>query len=222
MNPEWKAKLENTLSLSKSIISGNAQLVQIEMGLSIEETFSKPTVRSVFKDEAGVIGFSVVKVLITRFLESFGFSKQMNDSQIESLTVDTLENFQYESLHDIILFLKMARSGKFGTTQRGVDSNLIFGDWYPKYLEQKAILREQEYQKNKSVSSRIQPTDADVELTYKKIKESNFEKRVQEHVDHITKNYDRQMLEDLIVDWEKDNERKPFVHLLKAKRKSIK
>lgn len=191
------------------------------MGLSIEKTFDKPLFRSVFKGENAKIGFSVVRVLVTRFMESFGFSTKMSDNQIDTLTVDTLEKFNYETLDDIILFFKMARSGSFGATKKGVDSNLIYGEWFPMYLEKKAEIREQNYMKQKAETSRLQTTDDDVVSTYKKISENNMTKKVEIYVDEITKNMDRQLLEDTIIDWEKDPIKKPYLDILKRKRKTI-
>ncbi|MEA9414359.1 hypothetical protein [Flavobacterium sp. PL02] len=218
----WTARLEETLNLSKSIISGNAQMALVEMNLSIDQTFSKPNIRTVFKNENGTIGFSVVNVLVNRFINSFGFSTKLSNDQIEILTVDTLENFKYESLEDIIVFFKMARTGKFGSTKKGVDSNLIYGEWYPAYLELKADIREQNYTKEKNVLNSNKITLEDVKKTYSKHQQKNFEKRVTAFVEKITKNIDRQMLEDLITDWEKDPARKPYLNILKKKRITIK
>jgi hypothetical protein len=214
--------LEETLNLSKSIISGNAQMALVEMNLSIDQTFTKPNIRTVFKNENGTIGFSVVNVLVNRFINSFGFSTKLSNDQIEILTVDTLENFKYESLEDIIVFFKMARTGKFGSTKKGVDSNLIYGEWYPAYLEQKADIREQQYQKEKNALNSKKITLEDVKKTYSKHQEKNFEKKVTAFVERITKNIDRQILEDLITDWEKDPARKPYLKILKKKRITIK
>ena len=219
---QWIAKQEETLSLSRKIISGETNLAIIEMGCSIEKTLSMPNIRSVFKDDNGPVAFSVVNVLTTRFIDSFGFSTKLNPSQIETLTVDTLENFAYESLEDIILFFKMARSGKFGATMKGVDSNLIFGDWFPKYLEFKSQAREVAYTKQKSEFNSV-TTNVDALLkTYKRRDERVFEQKVIEFVDRITNDIDRQMLEDLIVDWSKDPERLPYISILKKKRLVIK
>ena len=192
------------------------------MNLTINQTFSKPNIRSVFKDENGSIGYSVVKVLVNRFIDSFGFSTKLNETQIETMTVDTLENFAYESLEDIILFFKMARTGKLGSTKRGVDSNLIYGEWYPAYLELKADLREQNYIKEKNDLSKNLVTMEDVKKTYEKNNNNKFTQKVIAFVDKITENIDRQMLEDLIIDWEKDTERKPYLYILKRKRQTIK
>ena len=215
--------MQKTLDLSKEIINGNVNVSVVEMGLTINNCLEKPNIRTVFKNEFAQVGFSVVKVLVIRFMESFGFSTKMNDSQIDTLTVDTLEKFSYESLEDIVLFFKMARSGSFGATKRGVDSNLIFGEWFPMYLEKKAEIREQNYIKQKE--SRMQSTEGDVSKTYTEINDriKNRQKiaKIMAHVEEITKNADRQVLEDLIIDWQKDEKRKPWVYLLKQKRKTI-
>ena len=194
----------------------------IEIGLTIQQTLSKPTIRSVFKGETGQIGFSVVKALVTRFMNSFGFSTKMDDTQLDIITVDVLENFAYESLEDILLFFKMARSGKFGATKRGVDSNLMFGEWFPKYLEIKADLREVNYNKQKNQTARKQATDADVRKTYQEISEKNMIRKVEKYVDNITETMDRQLLEDTLLDWSTDPIKKPYLDILKRKRKTIK
>ncbi|GAB4166804.1 MAG: hypothetical protein Tsb0033_28860 [Winogradskyella sp.] len=191
----------------------------IEMSLTLAEADNKAKMRSVFKGDTGQIGFSVVKVLVNRFLESFAFSTKLNDSQVEILTVDTLENFAYESLEDIILFFKMARSGKFGSAKKGIDSNLIFGEWFPQFMEQKSILREQNQPKPELRQS---ATDEDIFSYKKKLLQKKHKEKVQQHIDYITKNMDRQMLEDFIIDWQKDSEKAKWVYMLKEKRKQIK
>lgn len=193
------------------------------MNLSIKNTFDKGIMRSVFKDEAGQIGYSVVNVLVTRFIDSFGFSTKLNPTQIETLTVDILENFQYETLEDIIIFLKMARTGKFGSTGRGVDANLILGDWFPKYLDQKAQIREQNYEKEKKQFS--ESSNA-VELYYAKMRKQKAEKQKRElaekQIDEMAKGMNRKQLEETISEWTKRPEMKPYLDYLKRKRQIIK
>lgn len=218
---QWAAKLEETLSLAKAIIRNNSEIVNIEMSLSLPSTLSKPTMRTVFKDH-GQIGFSVVSVLVTRFMDSFGFSTKMSPSQIEVLTVDTLENFSYESLEDIVLFFKMARTGKFGSTKKGVDSNLIFGEWFSQYLEHKAELREREHQKIKGELSNNPVTIEDVKSAYQKAAAANMPARVKAYVDKITKDINREQLEILIEEWNNDQQKKPYIDIIKRKRLEIK
>jgi hypothetical protein len=215
-------RLLNTITLSKAIVSGTAQLAPLEMNLSLIETLDQPTVRKVFSGDNAPIGFSVVKVLVNRFLESFGFSTKLSESQVEILTIDTIENFKYESLQDIILFFKLARSGKFGSTKRGVDSNLIFGEWFPMYMEQKADLREQQYLKQKSELNAQAVSYDDVKKTYEKLQEKPFIEKVKNYVEIITEGINREQLELLIQEWESDEQKRPYLKYLKIKRTFIK
>jgi hypothetical protein len=217
------AKQQKTLDLSKNIIAGTVSIAPVEMQLTIQQTFDKALIKSVFKGEAGQIGFSVVNVLVTRFIDSFGFSTKLNPTQIETLTVDILENFQYETLEDIIIFLKMARTGKFGSTGRGVDSNLILGDWFPKYLDKKAEIREQNYQVEKT---EFISNNSAVDLYYKNIQKKKEQKKIFDNmisdIDKMVLNMDRTMLEETILDWSKKDEMKPYLDYLKRKRLIIK
>lgn len=210
--------------MARDIIQGTANLSFIEMGLSISKTFENSSIRSVFKGDNGQIGYSVVNVLVKRFIDSFGFATKMNESQIETLTVDTLEKFSYETLQDIILFFKMARTGQFGSTGRGVDSNLIYGDWYPKYLELKSIEREKIIQKEQdSFKSNTLSID-DVKEHYKKLENKKvfFVDKVIAYVERITEGINREQLEILIEEWMNDPQKKPYVYHLNKKRLTIK
>ena len=215
--------IENTgYKLVEAILSKKVALVNLEMSLTIPKTLSKPLVRTVFK-EKNDLAFTFVGAIVKRFVDSFGFSTKMTPTQVEILTVDTLENFGYESVEDIILFFKMARSGKLGSTNRGVDSNLIFGEWFPKYMELKVEAREREHETHKSLKSIEQRgvEYSEVIKTYKNQALIAFKKKVSNYVDKITQDMDRQMLEDTIIDWQKNPEKQQYVYLLKAKRQKV-
>lgn len=216
-------KQQETLNLAKAIITKNINLGSYELQLSIDKTLGKPIIKSSFKNENSQIGFTIVSLLVNRFIDTFGFSTKLNDAQIEILTIDTLEKFSYESLEDIILFFKLARSGTFGTTKRGVDSNLIFGEWFPMYMEMKAEAREREYIKNKKTITESTLSIEEVKKSYEKIKPNNsFRDRVLIYIDKITEGINRLELEDLIQAWSEDEQKKPYLRDLKAKRQTIK
>ena len=46
--------------------------------------------------------------------------------------------------------------------------------------------------------------------------------KIENRINEITKDFDRAMLEDLIVDWQKSPEKYPYLKYLKKKRKEIK
>lgn len=212
--------ITSTLNLSKEIIEGKYNVANIEMSLTIKDCLEKPIIKTVFKQHPEV-GFGVLKVLVKRFLDSFGFATKMNETQIDMLSVDAIENFRYESLEDVILFFKLARQGKFGTTSRGVDSNLIFGEWFPLYLELKSQQREEKHALEKDKLSESSLTIEDVRKSYQK-QTLSIEKKIENRINEITKDFDRAMLEDLIVDWQKSPEKYPYLKYLKKKRKEIK
>lgn len=214
-------KLE-VLGFSKQVSNNTSLITQSERSLKIEDSLTQPAVRSVFKGDNGDIGYSFFYILITRFVDSFGFSTKLNTTQLETLTIDALDHFSYESVVDAILFFKMARSGKFGTTNRGLDSNLIFGTWFPLYLELKADAREVFLKKQKENLKNESVSIESVQKHYKECLKGDFKKKCKKRIDELTKDFDRQMLEDFITDWEKDETKKPFLKMLKAKRRDIK
>lgn len=217
---QWKARQQETLSLSKAIVAGNAGLVSIEMNVTIADTLTKATIRSAYKGN-DKLAYSVVSVLVNRFLNSFAFTTKLDKSQVAVVTLDTLEHFAYDSLEDIILFFKMARSGKFGVAKKSVDSNMIFGEWLPKYLEQKAQAREEAYTVSKTNHTAIVTTIEDVKKSYDKVTARKDAEKRQAYVNKLTKDMDRQMLEDTIESWSRDERMSRWVYMLKAKRREI-
>lgn len=116
----------------------------------------------------------------------------------------------------------MARNGYFGTTHRGIDSNLIFGDWFPKYLDLKSQEREKEVVKQQKAFKSDQLSIDDVKKSYEKQTEKSFLQRVCDYVDKITDEITRDQLEKLISEWSKDEEKNNYLHILKNKRTYIK
>jgi hypothetical protein len=222
LSQDWKTRLEETLSLSRTIINSSSEITQKELSLTISNTIGKPVLRDVFKGENGSVGFSVVRIVVKRFLNSFAFSTKHTDEQIDVMTVDTLERFSHESLEDVLLFFKMARAGRFGATKKGVDSNLIFGEWFPSYLELKSIERESQLQNEKNSRDSVSISMKDVEISYRKAMLRNLKKKESDFIDQFTKDMDRQMLEDTILSWSKDDELKKYIDLLKKKRRDKK
>lgn len=217
--------VEKTVILASNILSGKTNVSVVEMNLQINDTLNTLNLKSVFKgEEKATIAFGVVKVLVGRFMESFGFATKMTDVQLETLTVDTLENFKNDSLEDIILFFKMARTGKFGATMRGVDSNLIYGDWFLKYLDLKSEAREIKYQKEKAELNNDSLSIDDVKRAYDKMINTPQKKhdKLMIRINEITEGFTRQNLEDLISNWQKDESKNDFIYALKLKRRDIK
>ena len=193
------------------------------MNLTVAEVFDKPIIRTAFKGDAlGTLIFSTVSVLVNRLLDSFAFTQKLNATQIDVLTVTTLEKFEYETLEDIIIFFKMARSGAFGAAKKSLDSNLLFGDWFPQYLDLKA--QEREVYRNKEKGKYMDNSEGVMKAYMNRQSAEEKKRKSQADIDYInkiTKDFDRQMLEDLITDWNRKSLFKPHLNLLKKKRRDI-
>lgn len=205
------------------MIKGEFSIAQLEIATTLQTTLSAPTIRTTFKNDKQ-IGFSFVRVLIAQFLNSFGFNTKISNEQIDIMTVDFLEKFDYESIYDIVLFLKMARRGDFGAAMHSVDSNLIFGDWFPKYLDMKAEEREKQYEKQKKSSRNLELNIEDVRKAYAKQQNEVqvMHDKVVAYVDKITTGINREQLETLISEWNNDAVKKEYVCILKRLRLIIK
>ena len=210
------------LSRAKQILSNPKGFGLVESDTDFKTCFNERKLAYVFKGEHKKIAFATIEFLVLRFVDSFGFSTQVSESRIETLITDFYDHFKHESLSDIVLFLKMARNGYFGATHKGVDSNLIFGDWFPKYLEKKAIERESIYIKEKSKEKESLVSIDDIRKAYQKLQNNTFQDRVIAYVEKITTGINREQLEKLITEWENDKEQKKWAMLLKAKRTTIK
>lgn len=196
--------------------------------MSLENTYSilnaleKPVVRNIFRTPEQIqLAFGVIGVIVQRFFDSLGFSTKVNPVQVEIITSDTIDHFKYETLDDIVLFFKYCRQGKFGSTHRGVDSNLLFGDWFPKYMELKADERERQKELEKKVNIKIEQEN----IVYKHYEKVAYQKYLKEQqlkmqieIDDMVKSMDKQMLEDTISDWSNKPELSEHLKYLKTKR----
>ena len=194
------------------------------MNLTISDVFTKPTMRNVFKGDAlGTLAFSVTSVLVNRLLDAFAFTQKLNATQIDMLTVSTLEKFEYETLEDVIIFFKMVRTGAFGSAKKSLDANLLLGNWLEQYFDLKA--QEREVFRNKQKGEYMDNSEGVYASIKKRMAKQAIEKKAQDEIDYInkiTKDFDRQMLEDLITDWSRKPLFKHLLKLLKLKRKEFK
>lgn len=193
-----------------------------ENSVTLTDTVKNDVISKVFRGEEQTL-FTVVGILTQRFMASFGFSKAADQTLIDVIATDLLDAMRYETLEDFLLFFKYARMGKLGVTGRGVDSNLIIGEWLPKYLELKAEEREKQWNKEKKgeglVAKAVEEFYKREELKKQKDKELND---VKAHVENITKDMTREALEKTIEMWQKTEFGSKYVYLLKVKRREIK
>lgn len=217
------AQQHKTLSLARDVIAKPENIGMHENSITITSAFNSNSLSRDFKGNEPM-AFAVVKLLTERFLKSFGFSKTHESVTVDIIATDILNEMKHESLEDIILFLRMARTGSLGVTNRGLDSNIIIGEWLPKYMELKAEERELQWQKEKDSHKKF--GEVDVMATYSEAaqrKKAELEiEAVKKRIEEITKGITREQLEKTIELWQQTEMGRKYIDLLKRKRLEIK
>lgn len=139
-----------TQSLMSCLINSDAlELTMFEGDLTIKKAFEGTMINQLAKaDKKETI--KTLLVLISRMNDHFNTKHKLNQEQMLTLALDLIDVFKYETIEDVMLLFKMARQGKIGGKIWKLDSNTIFNEWVPAYLEQKAIERENRLEKEKS------------------------------------------------------------------------
>lgn len=126
------------------------KLIQVERSLTVEKCLSAPLLVNQKQNEPELI--KSIFLIVKRFNDLVNVGKKMNEDQMIALAADLFERFGGESLEDIMLFFKMARSGEFGDFYR-LDSIVVLS-WIDKYLEVKIIAREDEIRNERNTRQR--------------------------------------------------------------------
>jgi hypothetical protein len=96
------------------------------------------------KEHGQVNVLTNIRVSVEKCAMGLGIS--MSTTQVETLCLDILEVYKWDSVEDVQQCLKKARQGKygFGHHSRSALTMILVGDWMAVHLEEKAMLRENE------------------------------------------------------------------------------
>jgi hypothetical protein len=107
-----------------------------------------------------------VKQLIATWLlklsSSIGDMLHNDADRLTTLVEDLMDVYPYDSLEDIRECLKKGRRGDygFGHHKRGFITMLLLREWMSRHLEEKAIIREKEIERNKVDLKDVENFDA--------------------------------------------------------------
>jgi len=209
--------------LSYLVNKSNGSLALFEIDLTIEKALNGTSLLKLSKSIEKINVITAITYLTIRLADNFNVGKKFTTDQSAVMALDLFEVFGYETLEDVVLMFKYARQGKIGDGKDfKLDSQTVFHKWIPDYLNLKAEFRENEHKKIKSDAIAIKVNDEYFKKRKENIQEKQKIEKIISFVDKITKDIDRQMLEDLIVDWTKDPVRKPYLNILTKKRLIIK
>lgn len=199
-------------------------LAEYENKMCLEKALEGTTLKKLAKVLDNKNLTKIIVFFIKRLSANFNVGKKFTDDQAVVLAFDLLDVFGHETLEDLLLMFKMARSGKIGDGKDfKLDSQVIFHKWVPEYLELKAEARELKYIKEKKSYTTKELTIEEVKKSYKKkISLQEREDRRHARIDELTKDFTREDLEHLIEEWQKDEAKKKFIRYLTVKRLTIK
>jgi hypothetical protein len=204
----------------------NTSLAAFEQELTLEKAIEGTSLRklsNIITDK----NLTILNVfLINRLANNFNVSRNFTHEQSYIMALDLIDVFKDETLEDLLLMFRMARSGRIGDGQDyKLDSQTVFHKWMPQYLNLKAELRENNHRKEKEQLKAFTKdlTIEDVKKAYiKKMSAQKIEDARNARIDEITKDFTREDLENLIVEWTKDDVKKKYLRYLTKKRLTIK
>lgn len=169
MKEEIIIKEDQLMLLSKpttqelmSILSTHDEikLATYEKGMTIEKAMEGTSLRHLSK---AIEEKNLVKTLvyfINRFSANFNVGKKFTPGQAITMALDMTEILGYETIEDVVLMFRMARTGQIGDGKDfKLDSQTVFHKWVPQYLELKAIKRENLHKRQKDETSYFKKWD---------------------------------------------------------------
>jgi len=199
-----------------------AELIQFESNLSLESAMEGTSLIKLSRTLEKKDVIKAITYLTTRLADNFNVGKKFSVEQSAIMAMDLFEMLGHETLEDIVLMFKYARQGRIGDGKDfKLDSQTVFHKWIPEYLEMKAELREKLHHQEKVALNSNPVSTKDVMDTYKSYAAQNMHKRVERYVDEITQGISREQLEQIILAWDSDEKKKPYLDILKRKRRVI-
>lgn len=128
-------------------------IAEIERKLTFSQCLAAPIMLNNKSGEADYV--KAIFVIVKRFNDLMNVSKKLNEDQMIALANDLYESFGGESLEDVVLFFKMARTGAFGVDFYRLDTTIILS-WLPKYFEVKIESREREIINQRNIRERAE------------------------------------------------------------------
>jgi len=204
------------------------KLLILEKNMNLQKAIDGTRINKLEKTLGEINMVKVVTYLLMRFSESFNVGKNITNTQAPLIAIDIIEKYPYETIEDLVLLLKQVRQGIIGDGKDyKLDGQNILNKWFPEYLEKKYI----EFERMKKQENVISQDEKDlrnnaVAQLYAKRNSQKARKEREEktklEIDEMVKNMDRQMLEDTIASWEKQQEMEPYLDYLRQKRLVVK
>lgn len=125
------------------------QMVRISHSLTIADSIQAPTLKVLEKQYGKDDLATLISFMILQTARFFNLGNNLSEDQSLETAYLMLQNYPYETIEDFTLMFREAKKGKYGELYNRLDGQIIF-KWMEKYLEEKAIYREKQHQKQKT------------------------------------------------------------------------
>lgn len=138
-----------TAELISIVGTGNEiDLALYEKELTMDKAIDGTSLRKLSKTINDKNLTKIIVFMINRLTSNFNVGKNIKPDQAIRIAVDLIDSFEYETLEDLLLMFKMARTGRIGNGKDfKLDSQTVFNKWLPEYLELKAEARERSHRR---------------------------------------------------------------------------
>jgi hypothetical protein len=133
-----------------------AELVTYERRLSIDHALQSPSISKVSRQHGEVNVLKAITGALMVSCEYFNTTVPFTESQAVQTASLFIDQYGAESLEDILICLKNAKAGAYGTLYNRIDGQVIFS-WFQQYLDKKYERLEQMHHNKKKEASDISP-----------------------------------------------------------------
>lgn len=204
------------------------ELLILEKNMTISKAIEGTKIQKLEKAIGEINLTKVVTYLLMRFSESFNVGKNITTSQAPMIAIDIIEKYPYETIEDLLLLLKQVRQGIIGDGKDyKLDGQNILNKWFPEYLDRKyAEVERANKQLSQGYAAEMEDRNHPVNQYYERLRREKAQKerdsKIKMEIDDMVQNMDRQMLEDTIDHWSRQDNLKPYLDYLKQKRQVVK
>lgn len=159
-------------------------LAMREMSLTVKSNLDKPNIQSLRNPCDTPKLMAIINFAINRASKINSTYKPIDEELSISLTVDLMEKMGTESIDDILLMFKMARTGDLEISQFSKKKSFyeaVLQDWVPAYLDLKSAEMEKRWQNEKTKSAEIFLEGEDLAEYQKKIRSLRMSIKPPEH-----------------------------------------
>jgi len=147
------------------------EVATAERSFSIERAIDSPNTLKTMAAKNTPATLKLIAALLKRQADFYNLRKDLAEDQAVMIAQTLIDEYQIETIDDVVLMLKMARAGNFGTVYGKLDGETVMG-WMALYLDRKYEAIEKRHQNRKHEATNLQDFAPEVLQVLKKATEA--------------------------------------------------